>query len=170
MTEVEKDPMSKVYDALWTMLENHSGFAGKVKIGNRIKYSGENRDPEKQEILDGDLPEVRIIPVSGDPHLQRTSNSSSFIKMFELQITTGDPRVDAAALPVEWEVYKGFSTWEVAVKAITWHEMHPVNLCRLISVAEGASEKILARGHLGWAALIRFEVHFWFRTIDLQTV
>ena len=54
------DYESQLYATLWTLLEASSDFTAKVKFGNRIRYDGTNVMPEKNNKMDGDLPEVTI--------------------------------------------------------------------------------------------------------------
>lgn len=161
------DPFTTLYDALWSMLEAHTGFTDLVKVGNRVKFTGEVRDPVKPEINTADLPEVRLVPLGGDPHLQRTSNGTSVRKRFGIEITTGDKRVDAALFPVEWEIFRAMSNWASVLTALTWNSKTYVKLCRPLSMTEGESNPELNRGISGWSLVWACEVELWFTTADM---
>ena len=94
------DPFSLVYDRLWTLLEVHKGFTDLVRLKNRIKFSGTDRSPLKDEVLTADLPELRLICSRMTPHIQRTSSSGSVEMTFEVQVSTGDQRVTELLFPV----------------------------------------------------------------------
>lgn len=162
------DPITLCYDKLVTMLSEHVGFMTLVKKKNLITFSGKNRDPIKSEVSTGDLPEVRVLPRGGVPHIQRTSNSSSMIERFEVQISSGDQRVGAVLFPVKWEVYRALSGWAAALQALLWKSKTFVKLARPIDVSDGVAEDDLRRGIEGWASIWSVEIHMWFATTDLQ--
>ena len=163
-----RDPIIQVHDALWALLEAHAPLASMVKVKNRVKLSGSNRDPLKAEISDADLPELRITPSSSKPHLQRTSNGSSLVKRFRVEVATGDQRVDAGLFALEWEIYRALSAWVQTLIVLTWNEKTYVRLARPITVQDGKSDVDLIRGIRGWSALWECEVEMWFTTLDLK--
>jgi len=163
------DPITQVYYALWSLLEAHEPLAQLVKVGNRIKFSGATRDPVKAEVSDADLPELRIVPVSSTPHLQRTSNASSILKRLRIEVSTGDQRVDAGLFAMEWEIYRALSTWAATLTALTWNSKKYVRLARPVTVQDGTAQADLERGIRGWAAVWECEVEMWFDTADMQS-
>lgn len=165
---LDTDPITLVWNALLDMLESHAGFMSLVKVGNLIRFTGKNRDPVKSQIGPADVPEVRLIPRGGIPHVQRTSNSSSMLETFEVQITSGDQRVDVALFPVKWQVLKALAGWAAVLGALTWKGKTFVRLTRPTGVADGVAEEDLRRGIVGWASIWTVEVHMWFTTTDLQ--
>ena len=165
---IDTDPFTLVYDALWSMLDSHTDFQELVKKGNMIRFSGKNRDPVKAEISVSDVPEVRLVPMGGTPHLQRTSNSSSVLEKFEIQLSSGDQRVDYALFPVKWAIYRAMSDWATILEALTWKGRTFVKLARPMSTADGVTESDLRRGIDGWASIWSIEVHMWFANTDVQ--
>ncbi len=164
------DPITLVYEALWYLLESSPHFTSRVKSGNRMKFIGKNVDPLKDHIRDMDIPEVRIIPTSIEPHMQRTSNSSSMWKRFEIQIATGDQSLDnpAALFPVEWALVLAMSNWFTHLQQLTWKGRKIVVRFRIPEVSEGVSDQDLNRGIKGWSAVWACEIELWFTTTDLQ--
>lgn len=67
------DYIGNVYSALWTLLEAHSGFTALVKPGNRIKLNGTSANPFKEQLKDGDLPQVSIGLGTGSDTQYRTT-------------------------------------------------------------------------------------------------
>lgn len=163
------DPLTQIYDALWDMLETHKGFDRLVRVGNRAKFSlAGPRDPVKDEISEADLPEVRIVRTGGEAHLQRTSNGSSILQRYEVQIGTKSLRYDTELFPLEWEIYKAFSKWQDKLKGLEWAGKPYVKLARPLSFTTGVDEGQLDRGIEGWATVWSIEVELWFATADLQ--
>ncbi len=166
------NPLTAVYDALWTLLEAHAPLTALVKTANRIKFTGEAANPDKQEILTADLPYIRLICTGGSPHIQRTSNSGSLTKRFEVQIATGAQGLNATAglLAVEWEVLRAMHGWQAVLGALTWQSKAYVKLCKPLEIAEALTNIDLNQGIKGWAAVWGCEVEMWFTTTDLAPV
>lgn len=161
------DPLSMVYSALWSLLEDTGDFSARVKDANRVKYIGKlDRLPEKDEVLTADLPEVRIVATGGIPHQRRTSNSSFLLKRFAIQISTGDRRLDAELFPVEWAVYKALADWPTPLMALLWEGSPYVKLARPLEITE-APVGTPERGVTGWYTVFACEVEMWFTTSDL---
>lgn len=174
----EQNPFTQVYNALWTMLEAHTGFTDLVRIGNRIKFTGTRTDPNKPEIMTADLPEVRLIPIGTSPHIQRTSNSGSVVKRFEIQLATGQIRLDqegsegigASLFPIEWEILRAMHGWQGVLGTLTWNGKTFVRLVRPGQVNELSVQPEMSRSIRGWVALWACEVEMWFTTADLAPV
>lgn len=162
------NPFTLVYNALWDMVESWPPFAGMVRVGNRVKFTGKSREIIKQEVTTSDLPEVRLISVEAAPHLQRTSNSTSVVVTFQWQVSTGDQRLDAALFPLKWEMLRAMSKWELALSALTWNDKSFVKLYRPQVAADGELQADLIRGIKGWSTIWSCTVELWFTTTDLQ--
>ena len=96
---MDPDPFTQVYEALWTLLEADGNWTALVKPSNRIKFSGANPSPRKDEALSGDFPEVRIVATWLSPQLNADSSNSRVTARFEIQVASGDQRFDAAPVP-----------------------------------------------------------------------
>lgn len=168
LIKTARDPLSMVFLATWDLLEAHKPFTDLVKPRNRIKLLGDNRDPDKEQISTEDLPEVRIIPAGGTPHLQHTSTGSSWLKRWNIQVSTGDMRVDHLLFPVAWETYRAMSKWAATMQALKWNDRTFVTLARPLQADEGISDRDLNRGIKGWHNVFAGETQMWFLTSDLQ--
>jgi len=164
----ETNPFILLYDALWELLESYAGFTDLVRLGNRIKFSGDNRAPVKQEMQSADLPEVRLVCTGGTPHVQRTSGSSSCTKTFSVQIATGDQRYNESLFPVEWAIYKAMARWQSILGALIWEGESFVKQCQPVSSRIGLAEFDVARGIKGWTSVWEIEIDMWFSTAILQ--
>ena len=165
------DPFTLVHNKLWDMLEAHSGFTDLVKPGNRIKFSGDARDPLKRQVSSDDLPEVRLVAAGGTPHLQMASNATTVLKRFEVQIATGDKRYDAVMFPLGWAVVRAMSPWLTALRAeIQWNGKTFVTLLEVTSVSEGTHDAERKRGIDAWTAVVAIDVTMVFTTADLYPV
>lgn len=149
-------------------MEDWPLFASTVKVGNRVKFTGDLGIKIKKEIATADLPEVRLISSSAAPHLQRTSNGTSVIATYEWQISTGDQRLDAVLFPLKWAMLRAMSDWQATLRALTWNSKTFVRLLRSGLAADGELESDLTRGVKGWSIIWSCTVELWFTTVDLQ--
>lgn len=98
-------PFSDVYDALWTMVESHTGLAAIVRIGNRIKFNDDtNRGPTKNNTSSADYPELRLVPAGTEANLPSSSSGSTIVRSWNWEIYTGDMRLayDSGLDDIDW--------------------------------------------------------------------
>lgn len=166
--DTETDPYTQVVRGLWDLLEASPHFAALVKVGNRIKFTETaKRDPMKAELGTQDVPEVRIVCVASEPHLHRTSNSSTDKVQFQIQVASGDKRMHVAHFPVKWAVYRALKNWIPYMMSLRWNGEQFVKLVAPVSVQEGTEKPELNRGIIGWSAVWACDAELWFRTLDL---
>ena len=163
------EPFTMVYDALWAMLEANEDFTDLVPVGNRIKYGNDNRSPEKDEILNSDLPEVRIVPVGVTPQPRRTSTSSAVLKRFAIQITSDTRGIHDTFHPIEWQIFKSLVDWITVLSALRWNEKRFAVKCTFMTAPEGlhVSSATDKRGITSWATVWQCEVEMFFPIADL---
>ncbi len=150
-----RDPLSLVYDALWDTLEAHRGFRDLVKEGNRVKFTGRNRDPLKEQVSVADLPEVRIVVASTPLDLNATSSTSFVTAVYEVGIATGDQRIDAVLFPVMWEIIRALSQEELGarMKSLEWDAATFVVTTEVGMASIGTSDVDVNRGIKGWSVV-----------------
>lgn len=167
--DVVNNPLVMVFDAFWEMLEAHDGFTSLVPAGSRVKFNKAiDRDPSKDQMLPADFPEVRVVPTGLTPHLERTSTSSSVLMKLEIQISTGDRRVQKFLYPVTWAIYRALLGWKDKLAKVEYLGQKLVKLCKPTEVAEGVSNADLNRGIAGWSAIWSGEVELWFVTEKIR--
>lgn len=164
---MKTDPFTIAYEGLWALLETWEPFTELVKSGNRIKYVGSSRNPEKPEVSDGDMPEVRIIPVSTLTHVKRTSNLTSCLQKFEIGISTGDQRLHVRHFPVKWAILRALTNWQASLTILTWNGKTFIKIARPTEVSEGVSEFDANRNIRGWSSVWSCELEMFFTTTDM---
>ena len=163
----EDNPLEKVHDAFWTMLEASSEFTALVPSNNRIKYaSSSKKSPDKGELGHGDYPQVRVVHKGTRPHLDRTSNGSSLVMIWGVEISTGDQRV-SNNLEVEWAVFRALSTWQTHIKTLTWNSKSMAIDLKAVESRSDRWDETLSRRIDGWSTVWVGEGEAWFRTADL---
>ena len=166
----DNDPFTQVHDAIWTILEANAGFTALVAVGNRIKFSDTTnvKGPIKDNVQAADLPEVRLICEAIRPHLQRTSNSTTQVAVWSIQVASGDLRFQAALFPVIWAIYRAMSTWATTFDTLTWNAKAFTLPLRPQDARIGILDSDLIRGIRGWTSVWTAEVEMYFTTTDLQ--
>jgi hypothetical protein len=177
---VPLDPFTQVHDAIWTMLEAHAGFTALVPRGNRIKFSDSarnatlekvpNRDPMKEKVQAGDLPEVRVVFASIDRGEGQSSNHETFWVRWEIHVASGDQRLTAILFPLVFEVFRAMHGWQSVLGALTWSGTRLVKNFRTGSVRIGVTDADLNRNIQGWSAVWAAEALMVFALTAVQPV
>jgi hypothetical protein len=164
------NPFTLVFDALWTMPEAHPLFLNLVKVGNRVKFNKqENRDPLKQEIAVGDLPEVTLVSDSLSAVLYNTSSTSMCKRQYTWILATGDFRICELLFQIEWALFVSMLGWKEKLCALEWNSERFVKRADITTVTNGQSDRERNRGINGWSAIWRCEVEMHFKTSDLKS-
>jgi hypothetical protein len=160
------DPFQQVHDELWNILEAYADFTDLVKQKNRIKMQGNLRNPYKEEALDQDFPEVRIVPEVGTLNYHASSSDTILSKRWHIQVATGDQRAQSVLFPLEWAIVRALSAWPNYLPALTWNEA--IFVCKLDGPSSRASlDHELNRGIKGWTTIMVVEVQMQFPTSTL---
>jgi len=162
-----EDPFTLVARSIWDTLEAHTRFADLVPANNRIKLIDGARDPIKDQISVEDLPEVRMLPAGSSFHAHRTSNSTSCMQRYALQVSTGDIRMNKWLFPVKWIIFRALKDWPTTLGTVLWNTKVFVKNVILNEAADGINEADLSRGIKGWSTIWSCEVEMWFTTGDL---
>lgn len=158
------NPLTMVYDALWTIIESHPALTSLVRVGNRVK----DLSTLKDQVSTVDLPEIRIICQSAEPKIYRTSSGTTLKKIYQIQVATGEYNVQSQLHIIEWELLKAFSKYKDVLDALTWNSKRFILQAKVTTVNEGTTQADLNRGIRGWVSLWTCEVEFWFDRSDLQ--
>ncbi len=167
----EDSPVQKIHDALWVLLEAWDGFTDLVPVGNRVKYTAgvPGTLQVKQEVATADMPEVRIVPTGMATHFSADSSRDDLFAEFQIEVATGDTRIDAVLFPLQWEIYRALAGASAALALLTWNTK-PFALSLVADVvSEGVSDTDLSRGIKGWSAVWSCRVHMYFTHSDLIT-
>ena len=150
------DPWSQVTHRLWYLLEQNATFLSVVRAHNRIKFNHKSgRNPIKENINDGDVPEVSIEPTTGMEGQAFTSTQGKSEQSFLLKIVTLDMRTyvgdGTGMLELRWLIYQILTTagdslgldfvWKARITSTMQHYIDPIN-----------------RGTVGWVCLFTITV------------
>jgi len=163
----ETDPFTQVYDALYELPWKREALCRLVRAGNRVSYADDDRDPVKSTVTTADLPELRLVPLGGTPHLQRTSSSSTWLMRFQWMLATADQRVHKYLFPVEWELLRAMADWGTYLKALTWKTETFARVMKLTDARLGMVDPEVSRGIKGWISVWACEVLMQFSTVNL---
>lgn len=158
-------PYSKVYDAIWALLEADAAFTNMFPAGNRIKFNdATDRAPHKQRVQTADLPEVMLLVEGGELNVQNTSSTTKSIVNYVLAVNTGDWRLNEFILPINWLVTCQAKLWCSFISNVTWRGQSYVKVVRITTNTIGESNEKRNRGIKGFSGLITFQVEMHFQT------
>ena len=164
-----KDPFSLTYTALWTLAESRQDLTKLVKLGNRIRYDTNDRNPEKRTGTDADYPELVLVSDGMRGNIWNTSSTSSTVRLFSWYVTTGDLRVTYRLLPVEFALFRAMCGWQTVLGALEWGGERFVKRTQLLTVTNGVLRpNARSDGPRGWAAIWSLEVEMHFAMTNLQ--
>lgn len=161
------DPLTQVHEAFWRMLEGSEDFCKAVKPNNRIKMPAAYGGPEKEKRTDDDYPQVRVILVSLEATIGRTSSSSQLVANWEIQVSTIDQRITSSLFPLLWVIYRAMVNWASHFASVDWEEVMTTLLCRPNVAAIGQSELGLTENKLGWSCVWSGSTDMYFQTSAL---
>lgn len=164
----QTDPYTIVLGGLYTLLLRQTELARRVNARNIITFTGADRDPIKPEVSEADLPEIRIVAIGSRPMEHGSSSLSTDTALFEIQVASGDQRLDHQHFPLKWEIFRAMRTGlDSTMKALRWNEKQLVLSTALVRATEGVLDSDLNRGIKGWSGLYGVEIEIQFRTLDL---
>jgi len=167
---VNENPFNMVLQALWAMLLAHPAFVRDVKENNRIRFDDpSNRDPLKDAVQAGDLPEVAIGTTAATANIMETSSTSMCKRTYTIMVSSGDLRYTEILGRVEWYIWCAMAGWKKSVASLQWRKKTFVKVVNVASVASGLSDAERNRNIKGWSAVWSITVEMHFDTADLLT-
>ena len=144
------NPFTQVYQRLLTTLSNDSLLSTLVEPGNIVDFTGANPEPVKDEVEDADLPEMQLIPLGG-PVKRDNTMKLTVDYAFSVQITTGDNRINAWLLPIQWAIIRGVYAAGDSL-GLSW-----VKMVRLTALTNQSNDPA-QRGIEGWVTVMHIVV------------
>lgn len=162
-------PSSKLYSAIWTLLETSEAFKELVKPKNRVKFDSEtNRGPLKDNVQSADLPEVILVSEGfTELNIHNTSSSTKVVETFSLIANTGDFRLSLIQQALNWYVLCSIRQWQSSLSALTWKGVTYVKRVDVVSATTGQSNSERNRQIQGWVTVWRVQVEMHFATANL---
>lgn len=175
------NPLKRVYDGLWTILEAHSGFTAIVAAGNRIKFTkglsdaNKKRNPVPGVVQDGSFPQVRIVPAGADAYLRNDSTGTRLDLFYRIEARTAEKQYDDLGL-LTWEILRAMADWGSVVVdgasgtlsggTLTWAAGKTFTVTDV--ALQQRQDRIAVEKEIpGWHALWRGRVRLDFETSDL---
>jgi hypothetical protein len=167
----ETDPFTQSYRGIWTLLEARQAFKDLVPVGNRIKYDSDTtRMPEKRETNTADLPEVRVMPMGGVYNLTVSSSHTRLVKRYQVQVATGDLRVQQYLHTLEIAVIAAMLHWPGTFLPMTWKTHRFVTKLEMGDAPEGRRITDIESNIQGWATMLSVSVTMHIPNDDLLAV
>ena len=154
------DPFTQAFRKLWALLESEPLFQKLVPRGNRIKYDGDDRSPDKDRMSSADWPQVRIIAAGGETDLVASSTHSTIRQIFQIQMASGDQRFTVIFLPLKWACLKALSKTKNSPANFGLAFVHDVT----VASVNDFENDIEGRAQGMWAGMIDVDVEMAFNT------
>ena len=160
------DPLTQVYDELWTLLTESKDFNRRVKQGNTVDFNQTNRDLVKENVNQADLPEVSLQIVGLTGNLVQSSSGSMLLATFSWGLASGDIRYNRALFPVIWEIYRAMAGWQSRITRLEYRQENFVKRVNVLDALFGLTDEV-NRGIKGWSGLWNCEVEMHFTTTTI---
>lgn len=160
-------PFNQIYHAFWDGFERNTSLTNLVLPDNRIKFN--DSLGTKEQINEGDLPEVMLMQVGGQAAPMNTSGTSHCKRNYIWFISTGDFNNELIN-EIEWQLFRAMIDWDVFLCPLTWPDdnWHYIEKVDTVGIEEGTAVSSLIRNIKGWTASLNMEVSCNFRTTDLR--
>lgn len=87
------DPLTQVYNHIWTLLEANAPWAAAVRTRNRIKLTAMQAEPVFQQVSDADCPRSVLVPAGGSVAMPASSSSHVINQQYDLTIVSSKQEV-----------------------------------------------------------------------------
>lgn len=165
---IAHNPFTLVYDRIWTLFEASPELSTLIKPGNRIKFNSEtNRSPLKENITTADMCELLVLANGGDVNLYNSSSSSLFDMEYSVVLNTGDYRLTAIAMQVQWFIYCQAVKWVTELTSLQWCGESFVKNVQFRNVAIGESVAERNRGINGFTEVIKIAAQLFITTSNI---
>lgn len=164
------DPFTLVYNAIWTMIEDHAEVSPLIKKGNILKYTGAGGDRQirKPAMSEADVPELRLMTESTEVNIQATSSSTKITERLTLSIRGGSLLYDSVLNPVRWAIIRSCSTWADVLVPLLWNsKAFVVQGLPLSTIQRLLVPKEEQGGKAMWMSILTYQVDMAFDTSDL---
>lgn len=159
----------EIHDKIWDLLEAKQAFTDVVPAGNRIKFTGNVRQPQKEMASAADFPEVMVRPTGTQTQDRRASNGTYLKVQWEVLVHSGQQPFDPF-FDVQWAVWVALLNWDATMRAIEWNGEHPVSNCDILTTADSLWDDQRNHNIRGWGSVWVGKTDCWFGHVDLQAV
>jgi len=165
-----------IHNAIWDLLEAKAAFTDQIKAGNRIKFTGADREPPKQFASNADFPQVMVWNAGITAIDRAASNATTITVQWEVLVHSGEQPCDPF-FDVQWAVFVALINWDDTMTAIEWDGGNPVRNCDILK----ARDTLLGSRHAtqgppfhqnirGWGSVWVGKSDCWFSHSALQVV
>lgn len=167
------NPLTQVYDALWTLLSANAALVTLIPEANWIRYTGDVQKPDSEESKHETYPKLRIREATGQVHLHRSSSGTSYKKRYQIQVATDDERL-LDMHDIEYQILRAMANWPTVMDALQWDvdDTYFAKTFKVLATEQSLYNKELNQNenHRGWGTIWACEVEMWFDTSALIVV
>jgi len=165
------NPFSMVYTTLADLVWSYPDVQEHIRPGNYVRYDlPQQRDPLKDNITPGDMPEVVLMDQASTANIHSSSSTSMTRRVYSWMISTGDYRVTYSLCDIEWIIWVAMADWQSVLGQLKWPIGSYCSFCKKLDVIETTSGLLVSeqnRNLKGWSSIWQVAVEMHFRTADL---
>lgn len=117
------DPITRVENLIWEVLESNARWCELVRPGNRVKLTDGRADPLLDNRTDADMPVVYLRHAPFRFNVQRGSQTSTIEASFIIEVQTGEQRTGVlendACVGINrilWETFRAFEVYATVTR------------------------------------------------------
>lgn len=167
-----QNPLSLVYDGLWTCLEASPAFLALFPHGtvHQVRYTTRkiyDPDPDLESFLPADLPVCRITFRHDNPSLHANSDQTVLSPAYDLEICTGQ-QMQQSVMDTMFSVILGCSKWQTYLQAaVTGGGTFKITSIQLEDIEATDGNAARNRGTNQWIGMCRVRVSLTYATSTL---
>lgn len=109
MADIEPDPVTQAYTAIWTYLTNSTKWAALVKPQNRIRFDQTTPRIYKDALQRADFPQARLILGSGEWNNLRSQAYSLLAQGYQLELLSGLDQIGLMHANLVWQTTRALA-------------------------------------------------------------
>lgn len=153
----EKDPFTKVYDAIESLFKGQPTFS-------YVSWNS-SADPEPEVAVK--VPEIQVRPSGMQAQLGIDSASTDVQLNFQVLLNSGDQRIGQFAFPLNfWLVGIAYRLKYVTLESLTYNNRNYVLTTEVSNTTMGLSNATENRGIRGWTSIMDITVSMSFSKQD----
>lgn len=138
-----------------------------VLPGNRVDFSQNDDNPQKNMIADADTPEIQLVDEGGTFNPHANSSQCDYVMNLGIYCSTGDLRLPIVSA-MNWYIMVNMGNWRQSLPGIVkWRNENIVKNFVMSNVQIGESNPERNRGIKGWNCLWRFQLDLRISTVNL---
>jgi len=170
------NPFWDLHDGIWDLLEDTSTatdllaagkhFTNLIESRNRIKFTGDSREPIRQVTSTADRPEAMVWATQTRVRDRRASNADSIALQWEVIVRTKHQSF-GILFDLQWAVIRQLVNWDSLKTTVKWGSEYPVKIFDILTSEDSLINRGLNQNLKGWTSVWQGYTELWFSHANL---